>query len=137
MMCPARCCQHRQRGARHVDHAVEIRVDLRAEIVLAGLLERHQMAETRIVDHHVEAAVCVDGALHRSVRRRRIGDVQRDRANLLAIARHQILQTARIARRGDDPLARLQRGLDDRAPKAASTSRYQPDFRHDALLRVK
>jgi hypothetical protein len=100
--------QHGQRGARDVGDAEEVGLDLRAKVVVGHVLDGADVAVPGVVDHDVETAESLDGLLHGRACRSRIGHVERDRANAIAVLRDQCRQVVRPTRGGDDagPAAR-------------------------------
>jgi hypothetical protein len=98
-----------QRGARDVDDAVEVGLDLRAEVGRIGLLDRRAVGVTRVVDDDVEPAERLHRGPDRELRGLRVGDVERDRAQPVAVAVDEVGELLRSPRGRDDPIALRER----------------------------
>jgi hypothetical protein len=88
------------------------------------------VAESRIVDEHVEPPEGIERNLDSGLCGNRIDDIQRHGANLFAMLLEQLSQLPRIASRRNHTVTRAQRSLHDIAAQATTTSSNQPDFRH-------
>ena len=77
--------EDRQRRLGDVDDAEQVRLDLRPEVLVGGLLDRGTVRVPGVVRDHVEAAELVDSGLYRGLRRLGVGDVEGDRADRVAV----------------------------------------------------
>ena len=118
----------RQHRAGDVDDAIEIRVDLRAEVVERDVLGRVGVGVAGVVDEHVDAAERVDclGDCARGLFRLR--HVERHRADAIAVRVDQRAEIAGLAGRRDDAVPRGERGLDERTAETARAAGDEPDL---------
>jgi hypothetical protein len=84
-MTVALLAQDRHDRLRHVDDAVEVGIDLGAERVDGGVLERAQVAVAGAVDGHIDATECLHGLSNRAHSRVMIGHVQSQRKHPVAV----------------------------------------------------
>jgi hypothetical protein len=110
MMWPATC--RRATATRPASPAAHRTggLDLRARLVLGQLLDGAELAVTRVVDHHVEAAEVLVHLLHRGEVGGAVGHVERDRQHQVSIRVDQVLHRRDVPRSRRHPVA-LQRRL--------------------------
>jgi hypothetical protein len=111
--------QDGQRGAADVDHAPEVRLDLRAEVLVGEVLDRVDVRVARVVDEHVEAPESVDGGLDRGIGLRAVGHVEGDGARPVGKPVDEIGELVGVARRRNELVACFQDGLGEGAAEAA------------------
>src|SRR5205085_3897746 len=63
-------------GARHVERAEEVRLELGAEVRVRDLLERARDEVARVVDEHVDPAEPCNGCVNGSLSAGRVGDIE-------------------------------------------------------------
>ena len=126
--------QDRQRRLGHPERAEEVGLDLRARLLLAHLLDRAEEAVARVVDHDVEPAEVLVCLLDGRVDRRLVGDVERERKHVLAVAVHEIGQAVGVARRGGYLVPAREGGSRPDVPEALRRPGDEPDFHLAKLL---
>jgi len=85
---------------RHYD-AIEIGVNHCLESLRTQLFERRNIAEPGVVNDDVETPKRIKRYLHGGLSRAFIRHVKRNRADALAESIYQVIQSSRVARRGD------------------------------------
>src|SRR5580704_1959182 len=118
----------RKRGLGDVDHAEEIRLNLRTKLVEACVFDRTDVAIPGIVDEHVEPSKCLgrygdgmDGLLL-------VGHIQRNGSHLVAIPLDQIGELRWMTRRCNELVASSEYCIGECAPKAPRAPGNQPDL---------
>jgi hypothetical protein len=112
-----------KRGARDVHDAEEVRLDLRAEIVLRDVFDRADVRVARVVDDDVEVAE--RGARHFGGSACGLGarDVEPRGAYAVAELLDERLKVLRVAGRGDETIAICEDRLRDFEPEPARATR--------------
>src|SRR5438477_9908799 len=118
----------RQRSTGHVNDAIKICVHQRLESLRTQLLERSDVAVSRVIYEDIEVSENVNRQLHRCLRRLFVGHVERSGATLIAIFNHQIVEAARVAGGCNEAMTSGQHSFCDVAAQSASAASYQPDI---------
>ncbi len=104
---------------------------MRPEVGVGGLLDRGAVRVAGVVRDHVEAAELVESGPYGGPTRGCVGDVQSDRADLIAVLVDQVVELIGFAGGGDDPVAGGQDRFGEGAAEAAGTACDQPNSAHD------
>ena len=136
-MSRALCAQHRNGGLGDDDDAEQVRLDLRAEVLEARLLDGPDVAVSGIVDQHVEPAEHLDGLAHGLVRGPRVGDVEREGEHVIAPARDEVVEGGGVAGGGDQPMPRSQHCLRKGTAQAARCAGNQPHLSHESSFHLR
>ena len=127
-MAAALGAQHRQRGLGHVHDAEQVGVDLRPEVRQRDVLDCSEVGVARVVDHDVEAAERLGSRGHRRRGGIGVGDVERHREDLVAVAVSQVGQAGGPPGGCDQLVADGQGGLGDLATEAAAAAGEEEDL---------
>jgi len=111
-----------------VEHAEQVDVELRTNIIHRHLFEESEMAVTGVVHEHVDAAEAGGCRLHRGFRLRRIGDIQLDGQEAAAVGSQAPRDRRTVARRRDDIVACLDCSLGDPQAEAPAGAGNEPRF---------
>ena len=122
--------QDRHNRLAHIHHAVEVGVDLGAEVFQGDVFDRSQIAITGVVDHHIEAAKMLHGGVNCLFHLLVVGHVQRQWVNRIAKLGHQVIELLRLAGGGDNTVSGAQGSQSDGATEAAGTASDKPDLGH-------
>ena len=127
--------QHGQRRLGDVNDAEQVGVDLGAEVIRGDVLDRAEVGVARVVDDDVDPAECLCSRGDRRLGGGGVGDVERERQDLAAVAVGQVGQARGLAGGGDEPVPGRERGLGDLTAKAAALPVRKKTCDMTALLR--
>src|SRR6267143_3093793 len=122
---------HRHGGACCVHHAVKACVHDRLEVLRTHLLEGRKLPIACVIHQNVQPPECVHRQLHGGLCGGLIAHFQPDGLHPLAVLCHQGCQLFRPTRSSYHAVPCGQRRLGDVPPQPVSTSRNQPDLRHE------
>jgi hypothetical protein len=122
--------QNGKDGARHVDNAPEIGVNLALEFVGRHFLECTDESIAGVVHHDVNASESVDCCGHSGIRVLGRCDVELNRPNAVPVRFDKISQLLWATGGSDDLITCLKYSLGKCASDPARTASDKPDFRH-------
>src|SRR3954464_7608018 len=102
-------------------------LDLRPEVLRADLLEEPSLEATGVVDQYVDAPEPIDGGPHRPLSGRRIGDVERHRQEVVALAQGGVDRVG-VAAGGDHRVPGGQGRPGNVDAKASAGAGDEPDL---------
>jgi hypothetical protein len=97
-----------------------------AEVVVGGLLDGRDVGVAGVVHDHIEGSERVDRHLDSRARGRGVGDVERDRADAIAVLPHEIVELLWAAGSRDHLVPAVERGLGELPPQATGATGDEP-----------
>ena len=96
------------------------------QLGVRGLLDGADLGPAGVVDEHVDPAVLLHRRVDGRLRRRAVGDVERDGVDQGGVGRDELVEGLGPADGGDHRVARLHGGLRDRPAEAAARAGHEP-----------
>jgi hypothetical protein len=128
--------QHGQRGFGHIHDAEEVGLDLRPEVPERDVLDRREVGVAGVVDDHVEPPERAERELDGGLGGVRVGDVERDRPDLVAVCHDDVVEVAGLAGAGDEGIAGVEDGERDLPAEAARCAGDKEGLRHGSSFRT-
>jgi hypothetical protein len=117
-------------GAGEIHHAEEIGFDLRAIVGGRHLLERDELAVTRVVDEHIELAERVEREGHGGDAGGFVGYIECGDPERVGKPGLEIVEYLDASRRGNDTVTGRERRFGDIATETRAATGNEPDLCH-------